>query len=721
MVNLKNDMDALDKLITSGKKIVLYGAGASCRLILKAYYENVLKGCVPFIVDGNEALDHTYLEISENEKIPVISLREFVQKYENIKDQFVLLMTPYHSLSIVKQLDRYEALDHVEVYLFSLIVNQKMPAPFSLSGGSKALIPKIIHYIWFGEKQIPEEDRKNIESWRKFCPDYEIRLWTEENYDCSKNRYCYEALKNKQYMYATDYARKDILYQYGGIYLDTDVELCCSLDKLLYNHAFIGIEDGGQINSGSGLGAMPHHPMIKKMMDLYQDEYFVKPDGSFNYKFNTYYETNLFLDCGFQLKNEYQKINDMVCFPREVLMPESVIGLYDTYTERTVSNHKINPYDKTERRLTLVRCTDFVIYGAGIVAMSVYRALKSLYQRTPEYFLVSEVDGNPVEIDGIPVIPLEKIKETMPLEEIKGLTILIAVPETHHLAIRQSLLGQGAESSRLVFFTNKLENSLMEEYYCHEKELVTEKDLPESKEQYNDGQDDAENCMVFQAKCHVDKPLAKTVTPEPYIVPIQVGAALTELSIAEYRDDKGDHISDKNPNYCELTATYYAWKNCNARYKGLCHYRRVFDLESEKLKNILARTESVDAILPYPSIYYPDIQAEHVRYVKDSDWQAMCRALEEVAPDYFEYYRENFQKEQFFYNFNMLIAKKEIFDDYCSFLFSVLERTEQLTVPRGWERNDRFAGYLGENLTTIYFRKNKDKLKIVHVGKKLLV
>ena len=411
MINLKNDMDELEKLRLTDKKIVLYGAGASCKLILKAYYEKVLKEHMPFVVDGNEALDNTWLEIDENSKVPVISLQHFLDAYADISKQFVLLMIPYNSLSIVKQLDKVEKLNGVETYLFSLIVNSKRPADFSFSSEKEPLIPKIIHYIWFGNGEMSEEDKQNIESWKRFCPDYEIKLWTEENYDCSKNAYCYEALQSKKYMYATDYARKDILYQYGGIYLDTDVELHQSLDKLLYNQAFIGIEDGGQINSGSGLGAMPHHPMIKKMMDLYADEHFIKEDGSFNYKFNTYYETDFLLEQGFQLKNEYQKVGDMVCFPREVFMPESVIGLYDTYTECTIANHKINPYDKTERRLTLARCMKFAIYGAGIVAMSVYRALKSLYQRTPVCFLVSKAEGNPAEIDGIPVIPLDEFEK----------------------------------------------------------------------------------------------------------------------------------------------------------------------------------------------------------------------------------------------------------------------------------------------------------------------
>jgi len=283
-------------------------------------------------------------------------------------------------------------------------------------------------------------------------------------------------------------------------------------------------------------------------------------------------------------------------------------------------------------------------------------------------------------------------------------------------------LTQGAQVSRLVFFTNELENRLMEEYFRYESGFTTARQLIESNSgnKYRDEQ----SCIaakVYQAKCHVDKPLKTMVAPEPYVIPVQVGAALTELSISKCRDDEGENISLKNPNYCELTATYYAWKSSTADYKGLCHYRRIFDLTESELEQVFGGENSADVILPYPSIYYPSIEAEHSRYVKDTDWQAMCRALQEVAPEYYIYYKENFEKDQYFYNFNMLIAKKEVFDDYCSFLFSVLERTEELTTPKGWERKDRFAGYLGENLTTLYFRRNRDKLKIVHTGKKWLV
>lgn len=358
MLALKDNMADMEQLLATDKKIILYGAGASCELILQAYYEQGLKNKLSFIVDGNEELDGKECAGSGNIRVKIFSLSHFIREWKGRMEEFVMVMTPYHALAFIPQLDEIKELDGLTAYLFSMIVNKKMPGPFPFHSLDRPVIPKKIHYIWIGGNALPEEDRRNIESWRRFCPDYEICLWNEENYDFQKNRYVREAVANGQYMYATDYVRKDILYRCGGIYLDTDVELLAPIDDLLYNEAFIGIEDGGQLNSGSGLGAVAGHPLMKEMRDIYEDTSFIDENGRPNYHYNTYYETKFMLDRGFLLRNEYQNIDGMICFPREVLMPEGVIGLPDTYTERTLANHKINPYDKTERRKLLSRVID---------------------------------------------------------------------------------------------------------------------------------------------------------------------------------------------------------------------------------------------------------------------------------------------------------------------------------------------------------------------------
>ncbi len=356
MLNVRTDLDDMEMLIQSGRRLVLYGAGASARLLLQEYFHKGLDKCLECIVDANEKLDGMKYEVVEGQRVGVVSLKHFIGKYGgDIKSKFTLLITPYTALRIVDSLDKMPELDGVETYLHALIVEKRPIPSFSIRSLPEPAIPKVIHYIWIGGQRMPQEYLDNIETWKKFCPDYEIVEWNEKNYDFGKNRYTREALEQKQYMYATDYVRKDILYHYGGIYLDTDVEVIRPLDELLYNEAFIGLEDGGQLNSGSGLGAVKGHPIMKELMEIYDTETFVCEDGTFNRKYNTFYETSYMIGKGYQLKNMWQKIGGMVCLPKEVLMPESVIGLYDMFTENTLANHKINPYDKTGVRRVLER------------------------------------------------------------------------------------------------------------------------------------------------------------------------------------------------------------------------------------------------------------------------------------------------------------------------------------------------------------------------------
>ena len=376
--------------------------------------------------------------------------------------------------------------------------------------------------------------------------------------------------------------------------------------------------------------------------------------------------------------------------------------------------------------------TPFCIYGAGIVATSIYTAVKTLYQKKPLFFLVSDAtegkqDDNPLEIDDIPVKRLSEWRRELCDKGISDISVpiihpahyLVVAPETHHPAITESLHSLDIEDSQIFLFTSALENQFMEAYYSSLSGCNTVKGLIGVSWLTVDEVDaNPTNIQVFQAKCHVDRPLQHLGQNPSYVYPIQVGADLTDKIISKLRDNTGENISAKNCNYCELTATYYAWKNSRAAYKGLCHYRRVFEIDDEQIRILLEKKTDWDVILPYPSIHYPNISAQHARYINDVDWRAMLQALEETAPDYFEAYQKLIENgEQYFFNYNMLIARAEVFDDYCEFLFRILERTEALTTPKGWERADRFAGYMGENLTTIYFLKKRNELKIVYAGK----
>lgn len=229
---------------------------------------------------------------------------------------------------------------------------------------------------------------------------------------------------------------------------------------------------------------------------------------------------------------------------------------------------------------------------------------------------------------------------------------------------------------------------------------------------------------VFMAKFYKDKPLQNRVEIPRWLTPVQAGAALTKERVADILDCDGDNISRKNPNYCELTVLYWIWKHClvcgqewNADYCGLFHYRRWLDIREEKMGILLEH--DIDVILPYPTMHEPDIKEHHARYIKESDWKAALQAVGELEPAYYGSYSEIFAQE-YLYNYNILIAKKDILRGYCEWLFPILERTEELSSPRGNQRSDRYIGYIGENLLTLYFMCRRKDFHIVHTGRRML-
>lgn len=144
-------------------------------------------------------------------------------------------------------------------------------------------IPKIIHYCWFGYNPKPKLALKCIKSWKKYCPDYQIIEWNEENFDISScPLYVRQAYEAKKWAFVTDYVRLKVVYDHGGIYLDTDVELKKKLDSLLQHDAYFGFENGIHIATGLGFGSVKGHDVLKEMMLDYETVSFLKEDGSFD-------------------------------------------------------------------------------------------------------------------------------------------------------------------------------------------------------------------------------------------------------------------------------------------------------------------------------------------------------------------------------------------------------------------------------------------------------
>jgi hypothetical protein len=192
------------------------------------------------------------------------------------------------------------------------------------------MIPKIIHYCWFGGNPLPELAIKCIASWEKYFPGYAVKEWNESNYDVHKIPYIDEAYTAKKYAFVSDYARFDILYQYGGIYFDTDVEVIKPFDVIVERGGFIGIESIGKVaaglggigcNAGLGIGCNAGLSIVCQILDFYASIQFVNADGSYNLHTVVEYVTTILKKNGLVNKNIIQQLDGITVYPIEYFCP----------------------------------------------------------------------------------------------------------------------------------------------------------------------------------------------------------------------------------------------------------------------------------------------------------------------------------------------------------------------------------------------------------------
>lgn len=201
-------------------------------------------------------------------------------------------------------------------------------------------IPHVIHYCWFGGKPKPESVLRCIESWKKFCPGFEIKEWNETNYDVHKHPYMEKAYNEKRWAFVPDYARLDIMYQYGGIYLDTDVEVIRDLSPLCSCKAFKGFENAEKVNDGQGFGCIPGLPIFKEMIACYDgDEPYDIIDGNQEYIESPRLCTKVLLRHGLKQDGSKQVVGDIDIFPVDYFCPKDFSTGRIKITENTYSIH----------------------------------------------------------------------------------------------------------------------------------------------------------------------------------------------------------------------------------------------------------------------------------------------------------------------------------------------------------------------------------------------
>ena len=210
------------------------------------------------------------------------------------------------------------------------------------------MIPKIIHYVWLGGEELPNEAKKCIESWKKFCPDYVIKEWNESNFPINQYLYAAEAFQKKKWAFVSDVVRLYALVTEGGIYLDTDVELVSSLNEFLTEIAFSGFESDMGVPTGL-MGCECGYSLFKDLLDEYENIHFIRENGSLDLTTNVTRITKACLKKGLIQNNQKQTIAGFTLYPKEYFCPINLkSGKLET-TQNTKAIHWFAGSWKSER------------------------------------------------------------------------------------------------------------------------------------------------------------------------------------------------------------------------------------------------------------------------------------------------------------------------------------------------------------------------------------
>lgn len=332
--------DFADRVKNTEKNIIVYGAGVIGQTVAPYWlHEFCLDDKVLCYVDA-DANKHGKTVPLTGREAPITSLDTF----DRVKDDTIILVTVSAFEPVAAALEKIPALAGVEVYFLPVMLVERAHSLKSegiVKTSEEQLIPKKINYCWFSGNPIPDTLKRCMETWEKFCPDYEIVRWDESNYDISWSPYMVQAYEHKRWGFIPDIARLDILYRYGGIYLDTDVELLRNLDELLFQPAFCGVEKWGAVNFGGLSGAVKGNDIIGKILADRQEEPFSDSKGKLNLMTCGYYESKPLMDYGFRPDNSSQSLRNglITVYSSEFFHPFDYMSGETKITENTFSVH----------------------------------------------------------------------------------------------------------------------------------------------------------------------------------------------------------------------------------------------------------------------------------------------------------------------------------------------------------------------------------------------
>lgn len=332
----------LDQFVTELKRshvsLVVYGLGVIGKIVVPSFLEEYrLTDQVLFIADQDAHKQGEHIRVSGRDIIVCAP-----DKMKEFQDEFAILVTGSRYAAILESFNQFDWLADTDVFIFPKMLVEKsrsLEKQKIIRHSGKQQIPKLIHYCWFGGKEIPDKLRRYMDSWSKYCPDYRIVEWNESNYDLEKYAYTAQAYKYRRWGFIPDIVRLDVLHEYGGIYLDTDVELIRPLDDLLYQPGFCGIEKWGVVNIGGGCGVMPGHPMIQKILDYRLQFEFERADGTLNLESSGSFETTPLLEEGFKPDNTTQCVGGLTVYTSDFFHPFDYMSKELSVTDNTYGIH----------------------------------------------------------------------------------------------------------------------------------------------------------------------------------------------------------------------------------------------------------------------------------------------------------------------------------------------------------------------------------------------
>ncbi len=347
---------------------------------------------------------------------------------------------------------------------------------------------------------------------------------------------------------------------------------------------------------------------------------------------------------------------------------------------------------KGELITELMKEGEVIIYGAGVMGKALKVCLKNApYNLSVTSFLVRSMEGNPEEIEGVPVLDLE---HGLKYREKK---ILVALHEKYIEGALMELRDKGFSNLIPISFDSDIWSNIRGNWlYSNQSENGMEYiDLNEALKS---------ELHVYVVHSIADRVLKEEGKLHSFEIPIQVGAALTDIEMFSVRDCVGDNISDKNPQYCELTALYWIWKHDKAKYAGLSHYRRRFDITEEQAQKLL--NSDIDIVTTVPVLNFAGVRQQYCCDHEEKDWDIMIEAIKNIHPGYISE-ADKVQNGAYYYAYNMFIMRREILDEYCKWLFSILFYCEEKIGVKTDSYQNRYIGFLAERLLTIYLSHNR--------------